>query len=110
MWFYMALAGTTVAGTFTTISIIDTLKKHDRFVADNCTAGNTGPHPNGCATSAREGENAQTRTNILLGATTILAITTATIGIFVVQTGDSSRVRFGATPTYAGTTLEITTP
>src|SRR5207237_906681 len=31
MWFYMGLAGTTLAGAFTTLSVIDTLKKHDRF-------------------------------------------------------------------------------
>lgn len=110
MWFYMALAGTTVAGTFTTLSVIDTLKKHDRFVADNCLGGSTGPHPSGCPERGREGENAQTRTNILLGATALLAVTTATLGIFVVETGRSSSVGFSATPTYAGTTLQISTP
>jgi hypothetical protein len=108
MWFYMGLAGTTLAGTFTTLSIIDTLKKHDRFVSDGCLAGTTGPHPTDCGPRSTEGENAQTRTNILLGATAILAVSTAVLGIFVAN--GSARVGFGATSTGAQASVAVSTP
>ncbi len=108
MWFYVGLAGTTVAGAFTTLSIIDTLKKHDRFVSDGCLAGATGPHPTDCGARSTDGENAQTRTNILLGATAILAVGTAVLGVFVAN--GSARVGFGATSNGAQASIAVTTP
>jgi hypothetical protein len=70
-------------------------KKHDRFVGDGCASGATGPRPSDCGARSREGENAQTRTNILLGATALLGVATATFGVLTVSSTPTTTARIG---------------
>ncbi len=101
-YFYIAAGLTVAAGVFTIASGIDTSSKHSDFDDAGCATG-TGRVPLECGTKRNEGENAQTRTNILLGTTLVLAAATAAIGIFAVRWKDGTTARFG--PGYATLTF-----
>jgi hypothetical protein len=106
----ISLAAATVAGAFTALSLADTARKHDRFVADGCaaTGAPAGARPADCVARSSEGEAAQTRTNVLLGATAILVATTALLGVFTVPLGGGASARASVGP--AGASVALETP
>lgn len=85
VWFFVAGGLTLVAGGVTTWSALDVANKNDTFAADGCGPSGTGPLPSDCPGRADDGRSAQVRTNILLGVTAALAVTTAVTGIFFVR-------------------------
>jgi hypothetical protein len=72
-WFFVGLGATAVAGSFMIASALDTRSKHEQFVSAP-------------STDLKEaGESAEVRTNILIGLTGALGLTTAIIGLFGVS-------------------------
>jgi hypothetical protein len=71
-WFWAGLGLTAVAGGLTIASGVDTLSKHDAFM-------------NGLNEAAESGKAAQTRTNLFLGVTGALGLSTAALGLFAVR-------------------------
>jgi hypothetical protein len=86
VWFFTALALTGVAAGLSVWSGIDTLGQHSSFENAGCIQGAGAT----CSSLRSEGLAAQTRTNILLGGTAVLAATTLALGIFVVRWQRSS--------------------
>jgi hypothetical protein len=86
VWFWLGAGVTAVLAGATTASTIDTLGKHDHFIAHRTTA------------RADEGQSAQLRTNILVASTVASAAITAVLGLFVVRWGG------GPPPSVAGGT------
>jgi len=72
-WFGVTLGITAVLGGVTIWSGVDTLQRHDDYLA--------APTPDGYD----DGRDAQLRTNILLGATSAAAVATFFVGLFAVQ-------------------------
>ena len=116
-WFYVGLGLTAALGGATVVSGLDAVAKHDRFKSDGCASGASGPVPSDCSERGAEGSRAQTRTNVLLGATAVLAVTTVAIAIFAVRWKDGTEARLTFAPslvaksgasTMAG--LQIVTP
>ena len=72
-WFWVGVAVTTIAGGATVVSGVDTLRRHDAFVAD--------------PTSARqhEGQSAERRTNVFVVTTLVAALATAAVGLLLVK-------------------------
>ena len=101
-WFYLGLGITAVLGGATVISGLDAVAKHNQFKSDGCTNGGSGPVPVGCADHATSGTRATTRTNVLLGATAVLAVTTVTIGIFAVRWKNGTEAHVTFTPSFLG--------
>ena len=101
-WFYVGLGLTAVLGGVTVISGLDAVAKHDRFKTAGCASGGTGPVPVDCGERGADGTRAQTRTNVLLGATAVLAVTTAAIGIFAVRWKNGVEARLTFTPSLVG--------
>lgn len=110
-WFWVGLGVTAVLGGVTIGSGLDAVAKHDTFKSGGCLGG-SGEVPRDCGDRASAGKIATTRTNVLLGATAVLAVTTAAIGIFAVRWHDGTQarltVRTSASSAMAG--LEIVTP
>ena len=81
-FFWAALGATVLAGGFTAWSGIDTANDHSRFRADGC-----GPQSfsGQCTSEANNGKFAQTRTNVLIATTGVLAATAAALGVFFVR-------------------------
>jgi hypothetical protein len=76
-WFFVALGVTTGLGAATIWSGVDTLQKHDDYLA--------APTQD----AYDEGRAAQLRTNVLIGVTSATAVVTVLVGIFAVDwTGD----------------------
>ena len=90
VWVYFGIGATAIVGGLSVASGIDTAKKHSNFVDAGCDRG--GP---GCLTSANDGSSAQTRTNVLLGVTAALGVTTAAIAIFAVRWKKDASVAVG---------------
>jgi hypothetical protein len=101
-WFYLGLGLTAVLGGATVLSGLDAVAKHDQFKSDGCTSGGSGPVPVGCADHATSGTRATTRTNVLLGATALLAVTTVTIGILAVRWKNGTEARVTFSPSFLG--------
>jgi len=77
-WFVAGLVTTVGAGVGMAISGADTKEQHDAFVASRC------PEPGAlasCTNLASDGQSAQTRTNVLVGATAALGLTTIVLGV-----------------------------
>jgi hypothetical protein len=73
VWFYAGLGVTAVAGAVTIASGVDTSNQHASFER-------TCPGPSSCHDLASSGQNAQLRTNVMLGVTAGLgALTLATV-------------------------------
>jgi hypothetical protein len=73
VWFYAGLGATAVAGGVTIASGVDTSSQHASFER-------TCPGPSSCHDLASSGQNAQLRTNVMLGVTAGLgALTLATV-------------------------------
>jgi hypothetical protein len=75
-WFVTGTALTVASGVITSIFAADTIAQHDRFLADGCL------HSPACNKAAVDGQNAQTRTNVALGTTIVLAAVTVTLLVF----------------------------
>jgi hypothetical protein len=83
-WFFVGLGLTVAGGVGVIVSAVDTKNRHDDF--DAAIADGTAT-----ADAAAEGEDAELRTNVLIGVTAGLAVVTAAIGIFVVDwSGDGA--------------------
>jgi hypothetical protein len=80
-WFWVGAAVTLGLAGATTASGLDATSRHDEY--------NDAPTADGLA----DGHAAETRTNVLLGATAAAAVATAALGIFFVRwsSGDGSR-------------------
>jgi hypothetical protein len=99
--FFVALGATVVAGGVTTWSALDTRSQHATF-DDQCTT-----HPTASCESLRsQGESAQTRTNVLLAVSGVLAVTTATVGLFVHWGGPHGET-IALVPSGPGATLHV---
>jgi hypothetical protein len=111
-WFFVGTGVTVVLGVATAFSGADASKKHDRFASDGCGPGGVGRLPLDCEQQGQEGKNAQLRTNLLLGATAVLATTTAAVGIFAVKwkSGASARLTVGTQRSAALAGFELVTP
>jgi hypothetical protein len=107
----VGLGVTAVLGGVTVGSGLDAVAKHNRFKDGACLSG-SGELPRDCDDRASAGKTATTRTNILLGATAVLAVTTAAIGIFAVRwhDGTQARITIGGSHASAMAGLEIVTP
>jgi hypothetical protein len=111
-WFFAGLGVTAVLGGVTVVSGLDAVSKHNRFKTGNCAAGGAGELPVDCGEMSDAGKRAQTRTNVLLGATAVLAVTTVAIGLFAVRwrDGTQARLTFGTSRASAMAGLEVVTP
>ncbi len=74
-WFYAGLGLTAAAGTAAIASGIDTLALHRSFESDRTNTD-----------LAAQGNRAELRTNVLLGATAVLAVATGVMGYLVLHT------------------------
>jgi hypothetical protein len=112
IWFYVGIGATAVVGGITVVSGLDAVSLHDRFEAVGCGSGGAGRPASDCGERGREGESAQLRTNVLLGATAALAVTTAVLGIFAVRWKDGSqgRITVGTARGAAMAGFELVTP
>lgn len=89
VWFFIGLGATTVAGTLATLSGVDANKMHDSFESAGCSIASSGPKASDCAARSDQGASATLRTNLLLGATALLAVNTAIAGTFFVRWSSS---------------------
>jgi hypothetical protein len=71
-WFWVSASATTLVGTGTLLSGLDTLGLHDDLAADRTNAG-----------LADRGRAAEVRTNVLMASTAAFAVATAVVGYFV---------------------------
>lgn len=112
VWFWVGAGATALLGGLTLGSGLDAVSKHDTFVDQGCAAGASGPRPADCDERGRSGESAQLRTNILLGATAVLAVTTVAIAVFAVRWKDGSQARMtvGSSRGTAMAGLELVMP
>jgi hypothetical protein len=86
MVFYIGLGVTAVLGGVTTWSGIDTLNNPGTDNIEKCKV------TPGCDSNAlvQEGINHQTRTNVLIGVTSVVAVTTGVIALFFTNWGEDS--------------------
>jgi hypothetical protein len=78
-WFAAGAVLTAVAAGVTVGSAVDTKRRHDSFVAANCTLPAAPP---ACTGLADDGLAAQTRTNVSIGVSAALGVGTAVLGVF----------------------------
>lgn len=110
-WFFVGLGATAIAGGVATALGVGALGAHDDFSEGGCAPTSSGPRPLDCDARARDGRASQLRTNVMLGVTAALAVSTAALGLFVVRWGPArARVAFAAAPGGGGASLEIVTP
>lgn len=77
-FFVTGLVATVGAGVGMAISGADTKEKHDAFLSSGCTELGA---PATCNGLSSDGQSAQTRTNVLVGATAALGLTTIILGV-----------------------------
>jgi hypothetical protein len=94
-WFWVGVALTTIGGVATLGSGLDTVSKHRTFADD----------PNSQTQS--QGESAQLRTNIFIGATALCAVTTAAIGLFATRWSESRTSAYLYIPEGGGTRVAV---
>jgi hypothetical protein len=87
MVFYIGLATTAVLGGITTWSGIDTLNNPGTDAVENCTAPAGDPR---CRDLFDLGKAHETRTNVLIGVTSVVGVTTGVIALFFTNWGDDS--------------------
>jgi hypothetical protein len=73
----VGLGVTAVLGTATALSGVDTVNRHVAFMENPSEA------------SAHAGENAQIRTQVLIGSTAVVAVATTIAGVFFVRWSDA---------------------
>jgi hypothetical protein len=83
MVFYIGLATTAVLGGVTTWSGIDTLNNPGTDTVQNCVPRDS-PH---CQDLLAQGKANETRTNVLIGVTSVVAVTTGVIALFFTNWG-----------------------
>ena len=83
-WFWGGVGVTAVVGGATTISALDTASKHDGFLRDRSDVA-----------AASAGQDAEQRTVVLLVGTGVVAVVTATLGLFFVHWGQSKKKTAG---------------
>jgi len=94
-WFFVSLGATAVAGGIALWSGLDTASRHADFEAAHCGAAPSDPIH--CGQLASAGQSAQTRTNVLLGVTAALGVTTIAAAMLV-QWHASDRVTASVGP------------
>lgn len=87
-WFVAGLVTTVGAGVGMAISGADTKEKHDAFLASRCAEASA---PAICTNLASEGQSAQNRTNVLVGATAALGLTTIVLGVVTFSKKNSTQ-------------------
>jgi hypothetical protein len=87
-WFVAGLVTTVGAGVGMAISGADTKEKHDTFLASRCAEVSA---PATCTDVASEGRSAQNRTNVLVGATAALGVTTIVLGVLTFSKKNSTQ-------------------
>jgi hypothetical protein len=93
LWFFTGLGATVIAGGITVGSGVDTASKSSAFASASCRTA-----PSSVATCnqlASNGQSAQTRTNVLIGATAVLGLATAVLVPFVRWHGVTAAVTTG---------------
>jgi len=112
VWFFAGIGLTAAFGGATVVSGIDAAVRHDSFDRDGCGTSGTGPRPADCDQRGHNGESAQLRTNVLLGATALVAVATVAVGIFAVRwkNGTRARVTASARGPAAMAGFELVTP
>ena len=106
--FYGAAGLTVVAAGLTAASAFDTQSRHDKFHTLGCDSG-AGQINVNCGAISSDGKSAELRTNIGLGVTGALALTSAALAIFFVHwQKDETRVSIGARP--GGAVAELIFP
>ena len=86
VFFYIGLATTAVLGGVTTWSGIDTLNNPGADAVQNCEPKGSAA----CQALYDEGKGKETRTNVLLGVTGVVGVTTGIIALFFTNWGDDS--------------------
>ncbi len=76
-WFWIGAGLTTTFALASVWSTADVAGKHDDFVASRCNEAGSPA----CDSASSDGESAQLRTNLLLGATALCAAATVTIAV-----------------------------
>lgn len=109
VWFYGGAGLTAALAGLTIASALDTVSHHDKFRTAGCVSGQGAVSPS-CDGLALDGKSAELRTNVGVGVTAALAVTTATLGIFFVrwQKDETTRVSLGVRP--GGAFVELSTP
>ena len=74
-FFWSGAAATVVLGGFTLASALDTASLHDDFITDGPRTPET----------RDRGQRAETRTNVLIGATAVVAVATGFVGMFLTR-------------------------
>lgn len=77
-WFAAGVASTVAVGIGTAISGANTMNLHDEFTGARCS--DPGP-ASACVGLASEGQSAQLRTNVLMGVTATLGLSTVILGV-----------------------------
>jgi len=85
VYFWIGAGLTVIAGGFATWSGLSAVSDHDDFVRRGCAPGASGPKPGDCESLSDSGASATLRTNLLVGATALLAINTAVLGAIFVR-------------------------
>jgi len=99
-WFFVGVGATAVLAGATTWSGIDTSKQHSDFEKLNCAQSRIA-----CVNAASDGNAAQTRTNVLLGATAVVGLATAAVGVFLVRWRTGAVVSVGLVGSGAGASV-----
>ena len=76
VWFLVGAGATLALGAGTAASALDTSSKHDDFVKAGCDVHGSAA----CDAAAKSGQDAQTRTNVLLVAAAALGVATVILG------------------------------
>ena len=84
-WFWIGVGATTALAGLTVASALDTASKHERFGTLGCARVDG----DGCASLGESGSSAQRRTNVLIGASALLGVVTATTGLLFVRWGSA---------------------
>ncbi|HSO37398.1 MAG TPA: hypothetical protein VLT33_32960 [Labilithrix sp.] len=112
IWFFVGIGVTAAFGGVTVLSGLDAANKHDRFDRDGCGTRGSGPLPADCDQRGHDGESAQLRTNVLLGATALVAVATVGVGVFAVRwkNGTRASLSVGTQRSAAVAGFELVTP
>jgi hypothetical protein len=89
VWFFASAAVTFAVGAASYASALDASGKHEAFERAGCGFGSSGPVATDCGAKSSDGQRAETRTWVLLGAAGGLAALSAFTGVFLVRWGAS---------------------
>ncbi|MDB4993970.1 MAG: hypothetical protein JWM74_1402 [Myxococcaceae bacterium] len=111
-WVWIGAGVTAVVGGLATASALDASALHRRYDRGGCAPGSSGARSPDCDHVASDGSAAQTRTNVLIGATAVIAVATVATAIFLVRwkDGTTARMNVGASARVAAVSFEVLTP